>query len=69
MQSPPPFQAPCHPCIYASNEEHFAAYRELRYFVVMRLVGWISHLDFLGVEQHGGGTMNNKKKWGWCQGI
>jgi hypothetical protein len=36
---PPPFQAPCHPCIYAINEEHFAAYRELRYYVVLRLVG------------------------------
>jgi len=39
ISPPPPLQAPCHPCIYASNEEHFAAYRELRYFVAVRLVG------------------------------
>jgi len=48
-------------CNYASNEEEIVASRDLRFYVVMWIVGCVSYLDFTRVEQHNKGTTKNKK--------
>lgn len=38
-------------CTYVSNQNQIATYRKLRYFVVVKFIRQISHLDFPRFEQ------------------
>jgi hypothetical protein len=53
---------------YASSEEEITACRDLRFYVVVCFVGWVSHLDFAKLE-HNESTTENEKNNRALQGI